>query len=598
MKFIRNNILVIISFMTIISLFSISSFLLMTGSEIEDFHTIVLIASFIILINLILSILIKKISYFIFAISILILSGSISVLLNSPIGELFLGNTIAAMYIGFFIMAFLPQLIGLKPFSYYISKNNFPEAIVKSDQFMKINSLVSFIWATIFLVSFILTIVSYSDDYVIQQIIQNTLPIIIQLTIGIYVSTKLPIILIQKIPAERIKFDTVKEMFQTMPLGLNKARAKEINTIIQFNLSGDEDITGYLTIKDQQCTYTDGVSENPDTTIISDSKLWLGISNGDIDGNKAYLNKEYTVMGEAEILLQLDKLFAPPEQRKITKKKDLKKSETASFSYEKLKPGKIKNIVVINGSLRNTKFSKSLFMANSFIDGAKKAGASVEMIDLKEKDINYCTGCYTCWTKTPGVCIHKDDMPELLVKYRKADLIIFVSPLYVFSVSAKLKVFIDRLLPILQPYMRNNEEHTYHPPRYEEDPEQGLIIFSAGGFPDIDHNFDGISAIMRNMGSHFSKSLLMGEFFLPAAEMICQPVYKSRKERIQKNCFDAGFDSVTKGEIKQEYMDIVADPGVDTETFGEQANNYWSSLDGKMSYYKGTPELKYKTEET
>lgn len=597
MKFIRNYILEIIPFMTIISLFSISSFLLKTGYEVEEFHTIVLAASFIVLVNFIFAILKKRISYFNFPITILIISGSVFVLLNSHVGELFLENTIAGMYLAFFIMAFFPQIFGLKPFSYYLSKNNYPEVVIRGDQFLKINIMISFTWSVIFFVCFILSILPYSDDFVIQQIIRNVLPIVIQLTIGMFVSIKLPQILMQKVPAERLRFDTVKEMFLAMPIGLNKERAKGINTTIQFILSGEEEIKGHLTINNQKCTYTEGVLENSKTTIIAKSKLWLDISNGDTDGNRAFLNKEFEVKGDAEILLQLEKLFSPPETVKDIKKKDQKSNRTESFSYKKMKPEKIKNIVVINGSLRSNKYSKSLFMANSFIEGTKKTGASVEIINLKEKEINYCTGCYTCWTKTPGVCIFKDDMRGLLVKYRKADLVVFVSPLYFFSVSAKLKVFLDRLLPILQPYMKHNEEYTYHPPRHKEDPDQGFIIFSAGGFPDIKHNFDGVSAIMRNMGSHFSKSFLMAEFFLPAAEMIAQPVYKSKREKIQKICFNAGFDSVKKGEIKKEYMDIIADPGIDAESFGEQANTYWSTLDGKMSYYRGTPELNYNTEE-
>jgi hypothetical protein len=51
------------------------------------------------------------------------------------------------------------------------------------------------------------------------------------------------------------------------------------DTIIQFHLTGNEPTDGYLTIKDLKCTYTEGIHPNPKTTIKSDSRLWLAISN-------------------------------------------------------------------------------------------------------------------------------------------------------------------------------------------------------------------------------------------------------------------------------------------------------------------------------
>ena len=46
--------------------------------------------------------------------------------------------------------------------------------------------------------------------------------------------------------------------------------------------------------------------------------------------------------------------------------------------------------------------------------------------------MKYCFGCYSCWTKTPGVCIHKDDMTkELYPKFLASDLTILATPLYI-----------------------------------------------------------------------------------------------------------------------------------------------------------------------
>ncbi|NOX34894.1 MAG: SCP2 sterol-binding domain-containing protein [Deltaproteobacteria bacterium] len=125
---------------------------------------------------------------------------------------------------------------------------------------------------------------------------------------------KLPLILMEKIPGEKLYFKSIKDLFEAMPYAINKALAKGIDTIIQFHLTGHEPVNGYLTIKDLQCTYTKGIHPNPKTTIKSDSKLWLAISNNDVSGEQAFMNNEYTADGDISILLKLDELFSPHRQ--------------------------------------------------------------------------------------------------------------------------------------------------------------------------------------------------------------------------------------------------------------------------------------------
>jgi len=111
-------------------------------------------------------------------------------------------------------------------------------------------------------------------------------------------------------------------------------------------------------------------------------------------------------------------------------------------------------------------------------------------------------------------------MIDLRLKFRKADLIIFASPLYFFNVTGIMKNFLDRILPTVKPYMLIEEGETRHPHRYPEDKQQGFVVFSAAGFPEVEHNFDGLKGMFRCFHSHFEKSFLMGEFFMPGAELI------------------------------------------------------------------------------
>jgi putative NADPH-quinone reductase len=184
-------------------------------------------------------------------------------------------------------------------------------------------------------------------------------------------------------------------------------------------------------------------------------------------------------------------------------------------------------------------------------------------------------------------------MTDLRLKFRKADLVVFASPLYVFNVTGIMKTFLDRLIPILKPYMLIEDGETRHPHRYPEDKEQGFVVFSAAGFPEVEHNFDGLKGMFRCLHSHYEKTSLMGEFYMPGAELISQPVYVERRKKVEQACSNAGEQVVKEGKINIEFMEAVSDVEITQKKFQELADYYWESLDGKVSYFKGTPKLEY-----
>jgi putative sterol carrier protein len=584
MKKIMKTIITTIPFASVITL---NIFADVNYYNIEILKPLVLIIGTVLLLNLITASLLKVNDYFTYGISVVAILGSISVFLIPSIGQVYLESSIVGLYLGLFIVAFFPPLFKFKPFTVNISEKNYSEAIVKGKQFLKINLIINYIWAGLFAMAMLLTVVKYSDNSVLQTILAMVVPIILQVSIGIPATKKLPTILMQKISGEQLHFETIKDLFESMPQGLNKELAQGVDVVIQFYLTGEELTEGYLIIKDLKCSYKNGIHPNPKTTIKADSKLWLGISNNEISGSKAFINKEYEVEGDMTILLKLNDLFAPTK-----KEKEKPNPKKITFSYKNFGPGKIKKIVVFDGGPRTVKFSKTSFMVNNFIEGAKEAGANVEYFKLKDYDIHDCSGCYTCWTKTPGECIYKDDMSMLRKKYREADLVVFASPLYIFNVTGILKTFMDRLLPVLKPYMLLDEQgYIKHPDRYPELGKQGFVVFSASGFPDLENNFDGLIGMFKMWDLHSENLYMVGEFYLTAAETIVQPIYGDRRNLIKDVCKKAGEQIVKEGKIDIELMQKVTDPGFSLELFQEESNYFWESLDGKATYLKEVPKI-------
>lgn len=101
-------------------------------------------------------------------------------------------------------------------------------------------------------------------------------------------------------------------------------------------------------------------------------------------------------------------------------------------------------ILMITGSPRRKGTSNTL--AARFEEGALAAGHTVERFDAARAKVGGCKACYYC-RKHDGECAQKDDMIPLLGedgKIMSADLIVFVTPLYYFGMSAQLKAVLDR----------------------------------------------------------------------------------------------------------------------------------------------------------
>lgn len=302
------------------------------------------------------------------------------------------------IYAILFLIVLLPPLLGKKSFTFYISKKAYPDVIVKSDIFLKINNTVSYIWAFVFILAFILVQIQYSPYSASNLIISNGMAFLPQILIGIPVSIYLPKYFMKQ-PSVRIQFDSLKDAFSSMPYGLNKELAKDVDVVVQFELTGTEAQTSHIIIKNQKCEFIKGLHSQPTVTIKADSKLWLDITNGDIDSVKSYIDKEYEMIGDASIMLNFDKLFDSSASIETIK------DRPQDYEYKTLTSKKIKNIVVFDGGARNKKLSKTTLMVNKFIQGAKSAGANVEEYKLSKLDIHQCDGCYMCWTKIPGgVC--------------------------------------------------------------------------------------------------------------------------------------------------------------------------------------------------
>ena len=101
-----------------------------------------------------------------------------------------------------------------------------------------------------------------------------------------------------------------------------------------------------------------------------------------------------------------------------------------------------RKVLIVKGSPR--KSGNSAALAEQVAEGARAAGAQVESFYLHGMDIQPCDACDSCQGVEGLDCIIDDDMQALYPILREADAIVYASPVYWFTVSAQLKLFMDR----------------------------------------------------------------------------------------------------------------------------------------------------------
>ena len=103
-----------------------------------------------------------------------------------------------------------------------------------------------------------------------------------------------------------------------------------------------------------------------------------------------------------------------------------------------------KKVLILSSSPRKGGNSETL--AAAFAKGALEAGNQVETVYLREKQYGFCKGCLAC--QKLGHCVIKDDAVEIAAKMHDADVLVFATPVYYYSVSGQLKTMLDRANPL------------------------------------------------------------------------------------------------------------------------------------------------------
>jgi len=223
-------------------------------------------------------------------------------------------------------------------------------------------------------------------------------------------------------------------------------------------------------------------------------------------------------------------------------------------------------VLALNASPRKQHGTTDIII-DYFLEGARQAGATTKKHYVTDLDIKGCTGCFTCWTKTPGRCIHRDDMDWLIPETKEAEIIIFGTPIYNGNITHYMQRMTERFLPTLLPWMEESGDTTHHPLRYEKKPQKRVLV-AVAGFPDH-QAFNIVKAISPD-------SL---HILLPSSQIL----QDMEGKKLMKGFTDAVTESakqlIRRGEVDQETKNkLVVEHSTEIKNLiREHANRYFEA---------------------
>ena len=107
------------------------------------------------------------------------------------------------------------------------------------------------------------------------------------------------------------------------------------------------------------------------------------------------------------------------------------------------------NILIMQGSPRAK--GNTAWMAEEYRKAAEAAGHKVTLVEVAHKKIAGCLACEYCHGKGSGTCVQKDDMQEIYPLLAEAEVLVFATPIYYFTMSAQIQAPIQRIYNMNKP---------------------------------------------------------------------------------------------------------------------------------------------------
>ncbi len=240
------------------------------------------------------------------------------------------------------------------------------------------------------------------------------------------------------------------------------------------------------------------------------------------------------------------------------------------------------NILLVNASPKGDR-SNTLHITDAFLAGLMNGGEhKLHTFTLKDKRIEFCTGCFYCWNNKEGKCVISDDMPEYTQLYKEADVVIFSTPVHFFGPSARLKNLFDRTLPFHVPEIIDRKDSGQrHEYRWDVG-DKKIVLIATCGFYSYENNVEPLVKLFDICyGENYEKIIC------PEGTLFSLEIFREFTQSYLDTARRAGVEMAAHGRISDDTRNALIKRTFGKDDYIYLANNYWIQSDESM-----TPEEK------
>lgn len=240
-----------------------------------------------------------------------------------------------------------------------------------------------------------------------------------------------------------------------------------------------------------------------------------------------------------------------------------------------------KKVLILNGSPRGN--NSSTFKATkAFVDGILEQNQDfeAEYVWINDLSIKPCLGCLSCWGKTPGECVIKnDDASMMLKKIMECDIFIESYPLYFFGMPGSMKVFTDRMMPFMSTYEGQKAPlngESFHGIRFNVSGKK-FVVISSCAYTEATNVFDSLLTQYDAICGKGNYTAIM----CPQLKTLIELKTGAREEMFLQKFKHAGASFVKNGSLTADELDNLKKPPFSEGAYKVLLNNFWTEQRSK-----------------
>ena len=241
----------------------------------------------------------------------------------------------------------------------------------------------------------------------------------------------------------------------------------------------------------------------------------------------------------------------------------------------------MKKILVLNGSPKK-EHSATLNVTKAFANGMLSTGNyEIEYINLSDLNIKPCTGCLSCWGRTEGECVIKnDDIIKIKEKILNSDVFIESFPLFFFGMPGTMKVFTDRMLSMMKTYRGQKSQlngESFHGIRYENNPK--FVVITSCAYTEFGPVYEPLISQYDCICGKGNYTML----FSPQLKTLIDLNNESKINKYLDKFYNAGVEFANNGNLSSETYELLKKPPFSEGAYKIFLDNFWKEEKEKGS---------------